>query len=93
MNIRTSDGIFLTLEEGCYVAGHHGQYAVDEVCQIVDTLLGGEWSRMISEAREMDDFDAVVEISDEALEALNEATTGGRWYWDEGEVFLTPIVY
>ena len=90
MNIRTNAGETLWMEPGCYVDGINGQYVYDELAAMATLILGvADYETMAKEARYSDDFDALAEVADEALEALNDATTGGVWAWEDGEVFLT----
>lgn len=73
---------------GCYVDGHRGQYAPDALAEIADSLLGTSLSLQAHVARQDDDYDSIVEIADDAMDALNNATSGGVWGWVDGEVFL-----
>ena len=79
------------MSAGCYVDGHHGQYAVDGLAALADNLLGTSFLSNVLKARSSEDWDALVDEGDRAMDALNDQTTGGYWEWCEGEVFLTPF--
>lgn len=73
---------------GCYVDGHWGQYGPDRLAQIADGVLGTTFYDALTDARESDDWDAFFDVADATLDALNAATVGGVWAWEDGEVFL-----
>jgi len=80
------------VETGCWVAGHHGQYAVDCAATISDTLLGTNYTRKVSLARQADDWDALADLTDEVESLLNNHTEDGfLWNWVEGELFLCDL--
>ena len=74
-----------TLETGCYIDGLHGIYVFGMLCELAQSL-GWEEENIPS----MDDFDELVEASDEALAFLNGIVSGsGRHFeWHEGGIFL-----
>jgi hypothetical protein len=81
----------VTVNGGCFVAGHHGQYAYDAIAGIADAILGTRHADTIATARRLDDpnlVDILVDVADKAMEELNLATTGGSWDWSDGEIFL-----
>ena len=46
---------------------------------------GGPWSALMGD----EVAEAVIDVGERALAALNEATIGGAWEWVDGELFLT----
>ncbi len=79
------------VDTGCYVAGHHGQYAYEACAAVTDTLLGSSYAAEVKAARAAEDWDRLFDIVDEMEDRLNAATDPKyMWYWDEGELFLAP---
>ena len=83
------------VEPGCWVAGHHGQYAVDCAATIADTLLGTNYTRRVSHARQGHSLESsgdLFDLWDEVEAVLNENTEDGFvWNWVEGELFLCDL--
>lgn len=84
---------------GCWIAGHHGRYAIGELVRIaidygftvsedeqstLDTYMDG------GETGLGDDLAMVVEMADHAEEWLNDVVAPNGWAfgWDDGEFFL-----
>jgi len=89
MKVRVGNHVVKT---GCWVAGHHGQYAIDCAATIADTLLGTNYTRKVSLARQADDWDALVDLTDEVENILNSHTEDRfMWSWWEGEFFLFTL--
>lgn len=82
-------------ETGCYVGGHWGQYVYDQIAKIADDLAGTSLAGVIPTARELDRDDLVeilVEVGDQAIDALNEITPDGYlWTWEDGEIYLMSL--
>lgn len=83
------------LEPGCYVAGHHGQYALDAMAEMAEVEFGiqSQWdvrkARFIAEEGDLiTGWDIYHDTADNLLDELNEHTTGGYWQWEDGELFL-----
>lgn len=89
-----------TVETGCYVDGHWGQYGPSRVLSIADDLLGTNYClAALAEGAEtgimtdeLSADDAVLDLADEAEAALNNATDDGHaWGWYDGEFFLWTV--
>ena len=91
-----------TAEPGCYIAGHHGQYGLDALGDVVEQfdieLADGDddprvWRtrhEMATSQHESEDaWERLVWAADKIEELLNERTVGGHWSWEDGEFFLT----
>lgn len=88
------------LEPGCYVDGHHGQYAGDRAAELAMDL---GWSPAFQEDprcyryfADMYDIDMIWEGYHTAVDGVTEwlqAVTDLEhfWHWHEGELFLTNI--
>lgn len=88
-------------EPGCFIAGHHGQYGMDQLGDIAEgfglAFEGREdprqWRKEYDEAQTQEQseraFEMLVEAADFLEQLLNERTTGGYWSWEDGEFFLT----
>jgi hypothetical protein len=88
--ITTADGT-VAVPHGCYVDGHHGQYAPEVIVGLVDPAFGTNYAERLAAARDTDDFDAITDLTDEMLDVLNDATTDGVWDWFDGELFLVGV--
>jgi hypothetical protein len=89
---------------GCYIDGHNGQYALGMSVELVDELIGTNFAAEFphDEAGNLagtygangpwsmgdDHVEICVEVADRAEAALNAATEGGYWRWEDGEFFL-----
>ncbi len=89
---------------GCYIDGHTGQYGLAAVVTLADRMLGLKLSQDFPKANDGSlagsigpggvwdignpHTEACVEVADKAEAALNEATEGGTWGWEDGEFFL-----
>lgn len=82
------------LGTGCYISGHWGQYAVDRLAVLCDTLApheyftGAYWAETVAVFRSVEDWDRLSDLDDYLTERLNSVTVGGVWYWEGGELFL-----
>jgi hypothetical protein len=89
-------------EPGCYVAGHHGQYGMDMLGDIIEAydIHGWEveydprkWRLEYHEAQTQEQseraFEMIVESANHIEQSLNDVTVGGYWSWEDGEFFLT----
>lgn len=86
---------------GCYIDSHNGHYAIPMVVQLaeglgfpVDPLVSwtvGSYDR----DNHMDGYphEALIELSDEAIEWLNqnEGLSGHWWEWNDGDFGLYPV--
>lgn len=92
-------------DAGCWIDGHHGQYATPMLCQLAigqgmpmadaDKMDVYAW---LNQSRDVwavtdDVIENVVELSDDALVWLNEniAPDGYAFGWHNGEFFLWSI--
>lgn len=91
-------------EPGCYINGHAGQYGPARLVEMADELLGtdfaydfprGDHGHLAGAYGPRGPWDignphteACVEVADKAEAALNDATEGGSWFWQDGEFFL-----
>jgi hypothetical protein len=92
------------LTPGCWVAGHHGQYAIDVAADLA-SLLGWSpesWAHDPNTLRSVIEcidgqceasligrmWDMHIECYDHITDWLNEHTSDGHWEWIEGELFL-----
>lgn len=91
----TGEGSPITLEAGCYIDGHNGQYGPDRLAEIADGLLGTDHAATMARYRaegdegDVDAWEARRELTDEIVDALNSATSGGYWEWCDGEFYLS----
>jgi hypothetical protein len=85
MTIRVNNTI---TEPGCYVEGHWGQYGLRRFIEIADGILGTTLALQLPNEDHDDYLDHAIDIADEAEQLLNDATEGGGWVWQDGEVFL-----
>jgi hypothetical protein len=93
---------------GCYVDGHHGQYAPDQMAGVAERF-GWERAGSLDDPRVWREratfhedrgdaesaeigWGAFHESTDDLTDWLNEHTTGAVWVWDSGELFLTDDV-
>lgn len=81
------------LEPGCYVDGHHGQYASERLADLFVMLdegsyVSGVWRDLMVKAYKHDHLDDVCSLDDAIMDVLNEQTSGGVWSWVDGELFL-----
>lgn len=89
------EGSPITLEVGCYIDGHYGQYGADRLAEIADDLLGTDHAATMARYRaegdegDVDAWEARRELTDEIVDALNSATSGGYWEWCDGEFYLS----
>jgi hypothetical protein len=104
LNITTTTVSKTTVETGCYVDGHWGQYGPIRQIEITDEMLStdfmGELPKVPEEFKaenthssypviDMDRLEEILWVSNRAEEALNAATPDGfSWGWHDGEYFL-----
>lgn len=71
------------LTPGCYIEGHHGQYATDRLIE----LFGNEKARKeAAKHREEDDFDSLVYLADDIEREMG--NIGVNCQWVDGEFFI-----
>lgn len=87
------------LGTGCYISGYWGQYAVDRLAVLCDTLApheyftGAYWAETVAVFRSVEDWDRLSDLYDYLTDRLNDVTVGGEWYWEGGELFLTDVYF
>lgn len=101
ITVGTSDH---AVEPGCYVDGHNGQFALGQMVVLADSFLGTNFAHDYPRDEDgslsgtygaegpwdigNDHTELCVEVGDRAEAALNAATVGGYWTWEDGEFFL-----
>jgi len=88
-------------ETGCWIAGHHGQYATDQLADIAETF-GWQAESWLNDPRAVrqqanlcddegiphDYWELHAQNGDDILDWLIAHTPDGAWYWSDGELFL-----
>jgi hypothetical protein len=92
-----------SVELGCYIDGHWGQYGPDRLADVAESLLGdvatpaADTIRVARERIDAGDYDGdhleiLNDAADELEQLLNGATPASFvWHWHDGEFFLSPL--
>jgi hypothetical protein len=93
-----------TMEPGCYIGGHYGQYGLASLVSLVDGFLGTSFTQEFPKVTDgslagsigpggvwdigNEHTETCFDVAERAEAALNDATVGGYWTWEDGEFFL-----
>jgi hypothetical protein len=89
------------METGCYCEGSRGQYGIDRLAELADSILvDSDYSKMVAAVRFVESsYSGWIEmgeifgsLDEEMLNALNDVTAGRFcWSWEDGELFLMEL--
>jgi len=89
------------METGCYCEGSRGQYAIDHLAELADSILiDSDYAKMVAAVRFVESSysgwiemgEILNDLDEQIINALNDVTAGRFcWSWEDGEVFLMEL--